>query len=293
MTAISRDMAGTLLDGIDEERFGEWIGVPARAMLGTPPDDEEGVRQRRERFELDRCLGVEDPEGRIGAAEGRLDGLPFACTIHPSGCAPVVGAGRIPMDNQNVTPVDEQRSQLREYLGILRFRKWSLILVTLIVVGAVIAWSARQTPKYEAESRVFVEAVAISGTDQRAPSVNLDTEREILSSSTVIAEGVVEKLDLPYQPHQLLRNLSVEVIHRTEVLSIKFQSPSPELARGGANAFARGYLAQRKQQVLDDIAAAQASLQEQIEDLNPRLRAARVEAVAAPEDSIEKTEKEA
>jgi len=46
---------------------------------------------------------------------------------------------------------------LRSYVGIVRRRKWSLILVTLITLAAAAVFSYRQTPMYRSTESVQVK----------------------------------------------------------------------------------------------------------------------------------------
>ncbi len=50
-----------------------------------------------------------------------------------------------------------QAGDLHEYLTIIRGRKWTIILVTLLVIGSAIGFSNLQTPAYTGETRVLVE----------------------------------------------------------------------------------------------------------------------------------------
>src|SRR5215218_6655941 len=98
--------------------------------------------------------------------------------------------------NQNAgLPKEEGRAPLREYLGILWLRKWSIILVTLVVLGAALYLSARQTPMYASEARFLVQPTAVSGDESAPKTVNMETERQLVAS-TQVTDRVVENLHL-------------------------------------------------------------------------------------------------
>jgi len=139
-----------------------------------------------------------------------------------------------------------QAGDLREYLTIIRGRKWTIILVTLLVIGSAIGFSYLQTPTYTGETRVLVEPLPTNQataavTTVYPPPVNLETEREIVNSLPVAALAQ-EALDFEGSPDELLENLSVEGVIETEVLVISYTSADAEFARDAANAIANGYL---------------------------------------------------
>ena len=51
----------------------------------------------------------------------------------------------------------EDTFRLREYLGILRVRKWSVILVTLLCVGGALLYAEQQTPMYTSTITVIAQ----------------------------------------------------------------------------------------------------------------------------------------
>ncbi|HUG88225.1 MAG TPA: Wzz/FepE/Etk N-terminal domain-containing protein, partial [Actinomycetota bacterium] len=82
----------------------------------------------------------------------------------------------------------EQPVQLREYLAVLRSRKWSIVLVTFVVVASAMFFSFRQTPIYRSEARVLVTpATSAVGPEVGIPErSNLGTEKELVSSEPVV-----------------------------------------------------------------------------------------------------------
>lgn len=153
---------------------------------------------------------------------------------------------------------------LREYLGILRTRKTSILIVTLLVVASALAYSYRQPPLYRSEAKVLVKPFNTI--------LNLETERELAGSEAVrevAAENLGEELEgQPLSP----ANLSVSVATETEVLVIGYTHSDPAEARRAAQAYAEGYLEYRRQEIVDDIEASGASIREQMDPLNEELR---------------------
>ena len=137
------------------------------------------------------------------------------------------------------------------YLGVLR-RRWWVVLVSacvgILVAGAYIA----QAPKaYTATATVNVTPTGVSQTQGGAVAggrtnnaVNLDTEAQIVKSSSVAAIAA-RALHTPLTPTALLKNVSVAVPANSSVLQISCQAKSAAQASVCANAFAAAYIQNR------------------------------------------------
>ncbi len=97
---------------------------------------------------------------------------------------------------------NEEEIDLRDYLRVLRKRKWTILAVFALIVLTVTIYSFSATPIYESSTRLIIEkenpnvmsidevmAVDASGTDY------YQTQYKIIESRTV-ARNVVEKLQL-------------------------------------------------------------------------------------------------
>ena len=167
-------------------------------------------------------------------------------------------------------PQTEETIDLREYIAILRARKWTIILTAALVVIAALAFSLRQTPMYTAEARLLVEPVPTQENESLPPIVNLETERELVQSVPV-TELVKEELNLDTPIDELLKNLDVEVVTETEVLIVGYTSDDPALSQRAANAFAQGYIANRRNQALANLRAASNDIQRNIDAVETQL----------------------
>jgi non-specific protein-tyrosine kinase len=171
---------------------------------------------------------------------------------------------------QNPAPLrDEEPVQLREYLAVLRYRKWSIILVTALVVAGALAFSFVQTPQYEAEAKVLVRPVTVSPQTAPVPP-NLETERGLVASVPV-AEKVAEELQLSETPPDLLESVDVDAVTGSEFLVVKYQHPDPLESQRRAQAFADSYLEFRGEQALEEVTAATEPLETQLRDLESQL----------------------
>ncbi|HEX2295929.1 MAG TPA: polysaccharide biosynthesis tyrosine autokinase [Actinomycetota bacterium] len=170
------------------------------------------------------------------------------------------------------TPLD-----LREYLGLLRLRKWMILAITALFVGGALFFSYRQTPIYEAHAKVLVKGVPLPGSPI-APLPNLETERELLASQAV-ADLVDDKLEDSGERDDGQGTLSVSVAVETEILDIRFSHPEPVQAQLMAQTYAEAYLEFRRDELVNDLLASSEAIRRQIDELNEQL--ARLEAKAA------------
>ncbi len=188
---------------------------------------------------------------------------------------------------------ETQLIDLRQFLSVVRRRKWTVIITTAIVVALSAFMVYHRTPVYTASSRVEVRPLTNDASQYGGGYYELlssmDTEAERVSSSQVAAEA--KGLGAP--PGS---TVSVIVPANTTVLDISCTQPSPELAGDCANAYAKGYVEDRIQQATAAASANAAPLLQAINDANstisrlvdrrvgesdPRLAAARSELATA------------
>lgn len=182
---------------------------------------------------------------------------------------------------------DDQPVQLREYLAVLRLRKWSIALIASLVVASALFFSARQTPEYESETRILVNPANLTvfrpGTIVIPSRENLGTEKELVASEPV-ALLVAEELGLP-TTEGLIEGLQVDVVTDTEILEVAYRHTSPETAQARSQAFAEAYLEFRRQQALEDLLAATEADRRNLAQLEERL--------ASVEEELARVENEA
>lgn len=129
------------------------------------------------------------------------------------------------------------------YLKLLR-RSW-LILLVGTVVGAALGYGVAllQPKQYSANASGFVSTSAQSG-ESVALAVAGDnyaksraTSYADLGTSRVVAESVIEELNLSASPESLVRSIDVTVPPDTVTIQVSAKASSPELAREIANAW--------------------------------------------------------
>lgn len=162
--------------------------------------------------------------------------------------------------------------ELRDYLAVLRARRWTVVVVLALVCGSALLLSSVQTPMYTASTRLLVRAIP-SETAGWAEFPNLQTETELLSSGQVVGR-VHRRLEGAGSPKQLLDDMRARHLDGTEVIVVEYTSSDPELARDAADAFGEEYIALRRERALDIVASAEEMVRERLEETRDQLAAA-------------------
>jgi tyrosine-protein kinase len=195
------------------------------------------------------------------------------------------------MEQVGESPVD-----IRRYLGVIRARKWTIILAVAVVVGLSVGISFRQTPLYHSSARVLVQPVPYGATSSSALlPVDVATEGQIVGSESV-AELVRNDLGYEGSALSLLGHIDVRgatgavgTNSGTQVLIIGYTSPDPAFARDAADAFAEDYLEYRQRQALRNLLAARKPIQTRLNAVSQQLDEIAdefAEATAAEDQSL-------
>ena len=144
---------------------------------------------------------------------------------------------------------------LSDYWAILRRRRRTIALATVVVVAFAAVYVWWSGPQYQSQASVVIRPILSGPFDQsRIDDVGAGTEAKVLDS-TVVAELAAKKLHLsPTDAPALLEHLTVENPLGTLILNISYAADSPEAARRGAQAFADAYL-QNRQKTADAVKA--------------------------------------
>ena len=194
--------------------------------------------------------------------------------------------GRIEQPMRSVRyPSSEHRSDLRESLALLWRRKWSILAITLLVVGLALFVSDRQTPIYESRASVLVVPADLGSASDAPEVLNMATEAQLMSSVQV-AEIVAENLEISTDLRQLLEELTVDQPLETEILEISYRDPDPNRAQRLATGFAQGYLQYRTTGATAQIQQSEDKIQRELDALQLRLGKIQTELARLPEDSL-------
>ena len=138
-------------------------------------------------------------------------------------------------------PAGAARSQLGDYLRTVRRRKWTILVVTILAVGAAVALSKSETPTYQATTRVLLETSASAADTAlgiNSTPYNVADEMQRVQSSSVA--------DLVRQKIGTAPGVAVSNPGGTDVIEITATSTSPQVAASVANTYASAYIQQRQ-----------------------------------------------
>src|SRR4051794_27686553 len=135
---------------------------------------------------------------------------------------------------------ESQLIDLREFVGVLRRRKWIVISTTLLVALLAIGLVARRTPAYSASARVEVRPLTADAslTSFYDLQSSMDTEAAKVTSKAIsdmaAADGAVPGADV-----------STSVPANTTFVDISCTTLQPADAMNCANAYAKAYVDDR------------------------------------------------
>jgi non-specific protein-tyrosine kinase len=164
---------------------------------------------------------------------------------------------------------DTTELELRDYLDVMRRRKWLIVGVTALVVAASLAVSLLQTKVYKATAEVLLQPRASEeiftpdSTQTNRDQNAVQTEIEVMRSRSV--EQAVAK-ELGRTP-----NVSISAKGQTSVVQVSATNVKPAEAAREANVFVNGYITARREQQVDDLLAASDQVQAKIADLDEQL----------------------
>ncbi|MEV5892756.1 Wzz/FepE/Etk N-terminal domain-containing protein [Nonomuraea fuscirosea] len=160
-------------------------------------------------------------------------------------------------------------TDLDEHLSLLR-RRW-LLLVGCVVVGgtAGLALMRLVPPAYTATTQVLVMPVGPQEqpnqvTSRQREALNLDTEAQV-AQSAVVAARAARELGLGVEA---LEPAEVSVPPNSAVLWISVTSAGPTAAAERSKAYARAYLANRRESALTSMAEQQEAVLSKLKQVN-------------------------
>ncbi|MEM9074677.1 MAG: polysaccharide biosynthesis tyrosine autokinase [Myxococcota bacterium] len=203
-------------------------------------------------------------------------------------------------------PQTEKGLNLQELILTFGEYKWLIVGTTILVLAAVVVWTLRQAPIYEATCTIEydpnparplgndIQDVADPGGSYWTSREFFETQNRVIASRSV-AERVVRKLGLNDDPDFLripeqerdefdaipieraarrLQNLTtVEMQKNTRIVEIRVRDPDPERASILANEIATVYMEKTLEDRLGSTVSALDWLRSQLDDLQHQLEA--------------------
>ena len=156
----------------------------------------------------------------------------------------------------------------------LRERRWLILGVVAATLAIAILYLLTATKVYEAEADLLVSPV--TGTDNTAfviaglPQESADPTRDVetaarLATTLNVAERVANELETGESPRELLDKVRAEPVASSDIVAITASESTPEAAQQLANTFAKEAVAQRTDQMHDQIDSRLPALEESLE----------------------------
>ncbi len=163
------------------------------------------------------------------------------------------------------TTTASHQPTLRDYLQVVRRRKWVIVLAVLLVPLAALAFSLHQQAQYEGSSQVLLSqqdlAAQLSGvqTSNVDPADRLAQTQASLARVPAVAQGALDTLHSPLSVDAFLAASSVTPGTNSDLLTFTVTNHVPGVAQELAAAYARSYVRYR---IASDTAPIENALRE-------------------------------
>ena len=140
--------------------------------------------------------------------------------------------------------------ELKDYLGVVRARKWLILLVAISTAAVAVVLALLQVPTYEAQATILVTNQQNAGSVLlRSPLPDQSVEPNFVATqvrliqSPFFAEQVIRTLRLDTTPDDLMGHITVTQVGQTDVIVIAVTDTTPMRASQTADALADAYVA--------------------------------------------------
>lgn len=166
---------------------------------------------------------------------------------------------------------DEARTlELRDYLRVLRRRKWTVVITIIVCTGIAFVMSLRQQDVYEASTEVLIERRLVDQLFVPQSSTAADADRRraneirVMSSPTV-RDKVQRVLGRPPD------STKFSPILMTDSVQIQSTGSDAVSVKDTANAYAKTYMEVRRDLTVQSLQQAADELQARITDLDGKI----------------------
>jgi capsular exopolysaccharide synthesis family protein len=165
---------------------------------------------------------------------------------------------------------------IREYLRILRRRRWLVLGTFLGVVFTTWVVSTRMTPIFEATTQLELQTTPSGNPQQQFEGGGVD-ERDLQTQATLMKSHAVlsraaKELRLT-SVNDLKNAVDVELVRDTQIVEIRVEHRLPEEAEAWANAITSAYQAYRQERIIERIVALSESIGKQIQEAETKIAA--------------------
>jgi capsular exopolysaccharide synthesis family protein len=167
--------------------------------------------------------------------------------------------------------------ELRDYLNVIRARKWIIIQAVVIVTLTALVVSFLQPSTYQGQATVLVSekdtGAALLGTslsDFSQPERGLQTQVQLMQLRP-LAETTIRALDLQVTPDDLLSRVSVSAVGQTNVVTIVVTDSTAKRAADTANEMAKAYVDWSRETKRESIKSAADEMQKRLDDAQAQI----------------------
>ena len=139
--------------------------------------------------------------------------------------------------------------ELRDYLRVIRNRKWVILTAVVIVTATAVVVSLLQSPLYESEARVLIAEKNAGATIVGAEGVQFSSQPERnlqiqvqLMQGRPLMESTIASLSLDVTPENLAKQVEVAAVGQTNVVTVIAKAEDPQRAADIANTLSEGYV---------------------------------------------------
>jgi succinoglycan biosynthesis transport protein ExoP len=144
---------------------------------------------------------------------------------------------------------------LRDYLRVVRRRKWIILQAVVLVPAAAVVFSLHQEKLYQASAQVLLSSqnLAAQLTGTQSTGINLQPDRIAQTQADVarvpeLAQRVLQRVRGTYlTPQSFLDSSGVSTATNADILTFTVTNHSPWLARRLVDAYARAYTVYRRE----------------------------------------------
>jgi succinoglycan biosynthesis transport protein ExoP len=158
---------------------------------------------------------------------------------------------------------------LRDYLQVLRRRKFVIALSVAAVFGVALATSYLQTPMYAATAKLLLKPRSSQSVFANQAQGYVDPVRSVETEIEVIKTEPVQ--DIVRNKIGSAPPVQVRAVGRTDLLTIRAVNTVAARASLIANTYAAGYIEFRRDQSLDQFSAASEEIQTKITQLQQQV----------------------
>ncbi len=164
---------------------------------------------------------------------------------------------------------------LRDYLLVLRRRKWTIVLVVLLVPTFAVLFSLHQQSTYEAAAKVLLNQqslpASLGGSSQQSyvdPARTAQTQAQLARVPEVTSRVLDAVPGADLTTEEFLKSSSVSAISGSDLLTFSVTYSDPDITERLATAYANAFTGYRQSLDAQQLEQTRASVEKQLAELD-------------------------